>query len=174
MVSLGQSVKKQREVASLTKIFTLYAACNFLQSKGIDPKTFLVEISYSAESRLGTTAWLEPGDKLCMYDLLFGLMLPSGNDAAVAISIAIGELLLEEKRLASKDIKTGSKPLNSRTAFLAQMHQECKNLGLKSSQFQNSHGLANIFNTTTAADTAKIFADGLKRFPLFKTVVTTK
>ena len=134
----------------------------------------MVEISYSAESRLGTTAWLEPGDRLSLQDLLFGLMLPSGNDAAVAISIAIGELLLEDRCFAPKDTKTGNKPMNARTAFLALMHQECRNLGLKASQFQNSHGLANIFNTTTVIDTAKIFAEGLKKYPLFRTVVNTK
>lgn len=140
---------------------------------GIDPVQFETTFKYAAESRLGTTAWLEPGDRLSLYDLLFGLMLPSGNDAAVGISVALGELLLDRGEKYGKDKKSAGGSLNARRAFLATMNSECKELGLKESKFQNSHGLANIFNKTSAGDTAKVFAEGLKKFPLFKKVVNT-
>lgn len=170
---IGSQCKTQLEVASLTKLFTLYTACSIISCRGIDPSKFQVTYKYAAESRLGTTAWLEHGDKLSLYDLLFGLILPSGNDAAVAISIALGELLLEGEEIRHKENKNPAGSLNARRAFLAAMNQECKTLGLKTSQFRNSHGLVNIFNKTTALDTARVFSQGMKRFPLFKKVVGT-
>lgn len=151
----------------------MYTACSIIKNRSIDPVAFQVTYKYAAESRLGTTAWLEPGDKLSLYDLLFGLMLPSGNDAAVAISIALGEVLLEDLDRNARDNKNPNGSLNARRTYLAAMNAECKNLGLKMSQLQNSHGLVNIFNQTTALDTARIFSQGMLNYPLFKKVVTT-
>jgi D-alanyl-D-alanine carboxypeptidase len=56
-----------------------------------------VKISKSAANQTGTTAGLKPGDKLTVLDLLHGMMLPSGNDAAFAIADYFGNLIAKEK-----------------------------------------------------------------------------
>ena len=93
----GINVHQKREIASLTKLFTLYTTTSLIEEFAIKPESFKVKIGYVAESKVGTTAFLEPGDELSLYDLLFGLMLPSGNDAAVAISIAMGQFILDSR-----------------------------------------------------------------------------
>ena len=54
--------------------------------KNCIPLSSPVRISHRASSMIGTTAGLSSGDVLSLIDLLYGLMLPSGNDAAVAIA----------------------------------------------------------------------------------------
>lgn len=170
----GFSSSTKREIASLTKIFTLYTACSVIGELDIDPKTHIVEIGYVAESKVGTTACLEPGDKISVYDLLFGLMLPSGNDAAVAISLAIGERLLA-CRPPDSELKMGKSggTLPARRAFLKEMNSISSWYGLKNSCLQNSHGLTNTFNSSTAAEIATLFSHGLVQYSLFREVVNT-
>lgn len=51
---------------------------------------------------LGTTAELQAGDIVTLRDLLFGLMLPSGNDASVAIAETVGKIIQRNKKKVSK------------------------------------------------------------------------
>ncbi len=141
----------------------------------------MIDITYAAENRVGTTAELEPGDRLSLLDLLYGLMLPSGNDAAVAISIGLGAYLLEHSKSHSQlDAESrhqsakASPALNARRAFMRELNAICAGLGLKNSCFQNSHGLTNTFNTSTVQEIATLFTHGLNKFSLFRTIVTTK
>ena len=177
---LGQNIATKREIASLTKIFTLYTACSIVERFKLDAAAHLIDVSYAAENRVGTTAELEPGDRLSLLDLLYGLMLPSGNDAAVAISIGLGAFLLEHAKplghLEAEQRQQSAKAspaLNARRAFMREMNAACAGLGLKSSCFQNAHGLTNTFNTSTALEIATLFAQALRQFGLFRKIVTT-
>ena len=177
---IGQGITNKREIASLTKIFTLYTACSIIEKYRINPDTFKVEISYCAEAKVGTTADLESGDLISLKDLLYGLMLPSGNDAAVAICISLGGFLLEHKPGSNTDIDgkvqsaKSSMNLNARRSFLKEMNSICIELGLKNTSFKNSHGLTNTFNTSTVKEIASTFALALNKYPLFKSIVTTR
>ena len=62
----------KREVASLTKIATLYTACKIIQEESIDPYKFECFVTYNASSKIGTSANLKQGDRLCLIDLLYG------------------------------------------------------------------------------------------------------
>lgn len=87
----------QCEIASLTKIMTGYVVCNLLIENSIDPKKVYLRVSKRASTIGGTSAYLKEGQRLSIYDLLIGLMLPSGNDAAIVLAEHFGRLLLLEK-----------------------------------------------------------------------------
>src|SRR4051794_19043311 len=78
---------------------------------------------------------LRPGERLRLEELLYGLLLPSGNDAAMAIA----------RYLA------GSEP-----AFVARMNARAVELGLASTHFANSHGLDEAGHYSTPADLLKL------------------
>lgn len=172
----GKGIREPREIASLTKIFTLYTACSVLSETGLDPSTQQVTIAYAAEAKAGTSAELEPGDVVSLHDLLFGLMLPSGNDAAIAIAGAVGSLILMHRKHSNTDEATerGASLQSARKAFIKEMNSLCSFFGLKDTNFQNPHGLTNTQNRSTPWDIATMFSLGLRHFPLFRTVVTTK
>jgi D-alanyl-D-alanine carboxypeptidase (penicillin-binding protein 5/6) len=58
----------------------------------------MIKVSENAGNITGTSAELGVGDVLSVNDLLYGLMLPSGNDAAVALAEHFGEMLLQVKK----------------------------------------------------------------------------
>jgi serine-type D-Ala-D-Ala carboxypeptidase (penicillin-binding protein 5/6) len=99
-------------------------------------------------SYMGVTA----GEKLTLLDLLYGLMLPSGNDAAVAIADAIG----------------GNVP-----AFVALMNQRAAQLGLTRTHFMNPDGLGEPNHYTTAHDLA-VLAAAAMQVPILVKIASTK
>lgn len=74
------------EIASLTKIMTCLVILLISDKFRINLKAAEVVISQKASQLQGTSARLQSGDILTVYDLLHGLMLPSGNDAALALA----------------------------------------------------------------------------------------
>jgi D-alanyl-D-alanine carboxypeptidase (penicillin-binding protein 5/6) len=117
--------------ASLTKIATaLVAAEQADLSRVVDVR---VNGSLLAASTGSTVMGLEPGMRLTLRDLLYGLLLPSGNDAAIAIA----------------DEVAGSAP-----AFVQLMNDKAAQLGLRNTHFVNPHGLDEPGLYTSAYDIA--------------------
>lgn len=131
-------------MASTTKIMTALVA---LESGNL---TDLVKISPSAAAVEGSSMYLEPGESMTLEDLLYGLMLASGNDAAVAIAEHLGGV----------------------DAFVEQMNQKAKDLGANQTHFTNPNGLPDEAHYSTARDMALISAHCLKN-PDFATIVST-
>lgn len=69
-------------MASLTKIMTAYVVLGLLQRYKLNEHETFVRILPSSTKLIGTSASLLPGDILSVWELLHGMMLPSGNDAA--------------------------------------------------------------------------------------------
>lgn len=138
---------EQLAMASTTKIMTALVTI-----KNISNLDEVVEISDKAVGIEGTSMYLRKGEKLSIKELLFGLMLPSGNDAAVALAYAVGGT--EEK-------------------FVKMMNEEARSLGLKNTQFKNPHGLDAKGHYTSANDLALITAEAMK-FDAFKEICSTK
>jgi D-alanyl-D-alanine carboxypeptidase len=65
-------------------------ACRLINELNIEPKELILSVSRKAALNLGTTANLRIGDELSLMDLLYGMMLPSGNDAAFAVAEGLG------------------------------------------------------------------------------------
>jgi serine-type D-Ala-D-Ala carboxypeptidase (penicillin-binding protein 5/6) len=105
--------------ASLTKIITAMV----VSRSGVDLQQVVpVNVSGAQMAARGSSVMgIEPGMHVTFNDLLYGLMLPSGNDAALAVAEALGD----------GDVQ----------AFLDQMNQLARHLGLRDSHFTNPHGL---------------------------------
>jgi len=74
----------QRQIASLTKIVTMCVVLDLLEKYNLDPSSTKVNILESSTTPFlgGTSAELLAGDKISVQELMYGMMLPSGNDAA--------------------------------------------------------------------------------------------
>jgi D-alanyl-D-alanine carboxypeptidase (penicillin-binding protein 5/6) len=93
-VLFGRLEKERREVASLTKVMTLYTVLSLIDTLKIDILTPVL-IDISASDVTGTSAGLVADDTLTINELLHGLMLPSGNDAAHMLALYFGTLIME-------------------------------------------------------------------------------
>jgi D-alanyl-D-alanine carboxypeptidase (penicillin-binding protein 5/6) len=147
---------QRMQPASLAKLMTFYITLKALKQGRITPDT-TVTISEAAwrlsVSRSISKMFLEVGQRVTIRDLLYGLMVSSGNDAAFAIAEYIG---------------------GSAQAFVVMMNDECRGLGLNETHFENPDGLPAPEQYTTAADMAKLGSIILSRFPEALTYTATK
>ena len=134
------------EMASTTKIATAIVAI-----ENATPDT-VVEITDDMVAIEGSSIYLKVGEKWKLEDLLYGLMLQSGNDAATAIAISVG---------------------GSMDRFVDMMNNFAIKLGLENTNFDNPHGLHSENHYTSAHDLACITAYALKN-PLFAKIVSSK
>ena len=135
----------QHSMASTTKIMTALLAL-----ENSDPAD-VVTVSKNAAGTEGSSLYLKAGEKLSMETLLYGLMLNSGNDAAIAIAEHIG---------------------GNVEAFAKMMTQRAHEIGAKQTQFKNPNGLDEEGHYTTAYDLALITKAALKN-PHFAEIVST-
>lgn len=154
-------------MASLTKIMTFYTCLRLVEKYKMTPKTTLVTISRTAASIPGTSANLREGDQLYLQDLFYGLMLPSGNDAAYALAEYFGGLLQ-----AMKPHRQSMFISNTRL-FIKEMNYNAMRLKLIHTQFDSSHGLPNKYNYSTAKDICHLTVTCM-RLPAFRQVVGTR
>lgn len=133
--------------ASITKVMTALIAIKY----GDLTDTVTVTEDAVITEAGATLAGIHPGDQLTMEQLLYGLMLPSGNDAGAAIAVHMA---------------------GSIDAFAELMNREAQKLGATGTHFMNPHGLANADHYTTAYDLYLIFNEALKQ-PEFRKVTGT-
>lgn len=88
----GKRIHKVREIASLTKMVTAITAIDFLNRMNYNPEAVMYQVRKTSVVVGGTTGQLEEGQVLSILDLLYAMLLPSGNDAAIAVSEAVGLL----------------------------------------------------------------------------------
>ena len=135
--------QEQKYIASITKIMTAIVA---IEEGKLDE---WVEISENATLQVGSSLYMKQGDQLKLIDLVYGLMLRSGNDAAMAIAEHIA---------------------GSEEAFVNLMNDKAKALGLENTIFQNPSGLdETTFNLSSAYDMAKIQQYAMNN-PIFREV----
>jgi len=163
-VICGKNLNKKREMASLTKIMTAVVVCQLVERMKLCPQTTYLQISKKSSTYQGTSANLLEGDILSVWDLLHGLMLPSGNDAASCLSENFGIYLYYE----TFERKTGS---NNTIAlpkkgclnyFIDEMNECAKKLKLKHTIYSNAHGLPNDLNKSTVFDLCKLSSFAMK------------
>lgn len=132
--------------ASLTKIMTAILVIERI------PTETVVEVDVDSRKMTGSSVMgLVPGDHYSVYNLLYGLMLPSGNDAALALARAVS---------------------GSDSAFVAEMNAFARNLGLKDTHFVNPHGLSSRQQYASAYDLAILARFGMS-LPTFSDIVST-
>lgn len=137
---------RQSLIASTTKIMTALVVCeqcNVLDRMRIPKEAVGIE---------GSSMYLQEGEVLTIQELLYGLMLSSGNDAAVALAIYCGGTV---------------------EGFAELMNDKARALGLKNTHFENPNGLDSPGHYSTAEDLAKLAAYAMEN-PVFQKTVSTK
>ena len=133
-------------IASTTKIMTallICEQCNVLDRMKIPKEAVGIE---------GSSMYLQEGEVLSLQELLYGLMLRSGNDAAVALAIYCGGTV---------------------EGFAGMMNDKARQLGLTGTHFENPNGLDSPGHYSTARDLAVLTAYAMKN-PIFCQTVSTK
>ena len=133
-------------IASTTKIMTALIVCeqcNVLDRMRIPKEAVGIE---------GSSMYLQEGEVLTLQELLYGLMLSSGNDAAVALAIYCGGTV---------------------EGFAELMNDKARNLGLRDTHFENPNGLDSPGHYSTARDLAVLAAYAMEN-PIFRKTVSTK
>lgn len=133
-------------IASTTKIMT---ALVVLEHAALDET---VTVDAGAVGIEGSSMYLKAGEELTVEDLLYGLMLSSGNDAAVALSIHVA---------------------GSPEEFAKLMNEKARELGLQNTHFANPNGLDSEENYATARSLGQLAAAAMKN-DSFRTIVSTK
>jgi D-alanyl-D-alanine carboxypeptidase (penicillin-binding protein 5/6) len=151
----------------------------------IDTKTTYFSVDKVASNTIGTTAHLQEGQVVSVYDLLRGLMLPSGNDAANCLAENFGQRLLFTKRagMIKKPDKEDSKTKEqdddkickkNKKRFVKEMNRVAISLHLSRTQFANPHGLSDKSNHSTAFELAKLACHCMRGYKDFEKMVNTK
>ena len=150
-IYLASNADEEVAMASTTKIMTAYVALTFGQldqpiKVGPDAVGATLQKQYGA-----SVAGLHAGDVLSLRDLLYGLLLPSGDDAAIAIADGIA---------------------GSQQNYVALMNLEAGLLGLRHTHFSDVHGLDAPNHHTTARDLARLASVAMQN-PTFAAIVGT-
>ena len=91
----GCNTQEKREIASITKMYTLYGCLSLNKHFGIVPETTFLQVLPTVVT--GTLANLLPNEFISILDLYYGMMLPSGNDAACVLAFYYGSWLVTKK-----------------------------------------------------------------------------
>lgn len=138
---------ERRLIASTTKIMT---ALVVIENCGLDEK---VDVPKDCERVGGSSMYLRAGDDVTVRELLYGLLLMSGNDAGLALAYHCGKGDVE--------------------AFVMMMNIYAQDLGLADTSFENPHGLDGERNYSTAHDMAALAAHAMRNETFYE-IVSTK
>ena len=174
----SQCIKTSSEIASLTKIMTCIVVIEICERNNINAREEKYKVGYFQAFISGTSAEIEVGDIYTIDQLLRGLMLPSGNDASLALARWAGNILLltdQEGEKKRNQVKNDEQPeywaVNNKfirhkgdklkakrcfNRFIAEMNKKARLLGLQRTSYMNSHGLSNPHNKSSCLDLAML------------------
>ncbi|MGZ5200823.1 MAG: D-alanyl-D-alanine carboxypeptidase family protein [Telluria sp.] len=153
-VIASQDASMRIEPASLTKVMTAYVVFEALRDKKVSLDQ-MVNVSVDAwkVDKSSSKMFIDPKVPVSIKDLLYGLMVQSGNDAAVALAEAVGG-----------DVNT----------FVTLMNRDAQRLGMKDTKFANPHGLPSPDNYSTAHDLALLAQAEIRDYPEFFKIDSVK
>ncbi|HEX8615194.1 MAG TPA: D-alanyl-D-alanine carboxypeptidase family protein [Telluria sp.] len=153
-VIASQDPNARIEPASLTKIMTAYLTFAALKEKKLTLNQ-LINVSVKAwkVDASSSKMFIDPAVPVSVDDLLHGLMVQSGNDAAVALAEAVA---------------------GDESAFVFLMNREAQRMGLKNTRFANPHGLPHPDNFSTAHDLSVLAARVIADYPEFYKIDSVK
>lgn len=138
-----QGADERADPASITKLMTAYVVFDALR-EGLMTEDELVIISHKAWKAIGSRMFVEVGKQVSVIDLLRGMIIQSGNDAAIALA---------EHTAGSVE------------SFADRMNQYAARLGLNDTHYMNPTGLTDPEHYTTARDIATLAASLIADFP---------
>ena len=149
------------DIASTTKMMTALLIAKEIEN---DPSVLEESIAFSqrADQTIGSSATVRAGESIRLKDALFGLMLPSGNDASVALAEWYG-------------LRKGAaeRKLDPLKLFIDAMNEQATELKMNQSTFRNTHGLTHPEHKSSCADLITL-ARELMKFPLVMEIVQTR
>jgi D-alanyl-D-alanine carboxypeptidase (penicillin-binding protein 5/6) len=153
-VIASQDPTARIEPASLTKIMTAYVVFGALRDKKVtlDQKINVSVRAWKVDAS-SSKMFIDPATPVSVDDLLHGLMVQSGNDAAVALAEAVA---------------------GDESAFVFLMNKEAQRMGMKNTKFANPHGLPSPDNFSTAQDLSILAARVILDFPEFYKIDSQK
>ncbi|MCO6456240.1 MAG: serine hydrolase [Pirellulaceae bacterium] len=180
----GERQGEPLDQASTTKIMT---ALLVLRQARERPEVLREEVVFSrrADQTGGSTAGVRAGERLSVEELLYGLLLPSGNDASVALAEHFGSRFEppdadsapqepgSPQAPAAQTPAAGASAQDPLVRFVAEMNREAQRLELKQTRFANPHGLTAAGHHASAADLARLSWHALQ-VPLFRQYVNTR
>ena len=146
----AQDIDVQLFPASLTKVMTCLLTLEMEQD--LDKLVTVTAEGLKGQEPGGSNIALKVGEEISVKDLLYGLMVKSGNDAASVLAVNNS---------------------GSIEAFVEVMNRRAAELGCTGTHFMNPHGLHHDEHYTTARDMARILREAMK-YPLFEEIFTTK
>lgn len=147
----AKDAERKAYPASTTKIMTALVVLETLDELGLGIGSEII-VPQEAVGIEGSSIYLKKGERLSIEELLYGLMLQSGNDSAVALAICVGGSLSD---------------------FVVKMNEKAAALGCTGTHFTNPNGLYDENHYTTAADLAKIALAAMQRED-FRKIVSAK
>jgi len=153
-VLASQNPDMRVEPASLTKIMTAYLVFEAVRDKKVTLDQMVNVSVHAWKVDPGSSKmFIDPATPVKVNDLLYGLMVQSGNDAAVALSEAVA---------------------GSEDTFVTMMNTEAQRMGLKSTHFSNPHGLPSPDNYSTAQDLSILALHEIVDYPDFYKIDSVK
>jgi len=142
-----KNIDQQRLIASITKIMTAVLA---IESNKLDE---VVTVGEEVLTMYGSNIYIELNEKMTLRNLVYGLLLRSGNDAAIVIATFIGKT--EEN-------------------FVKMMNEKAKEIGMKNTIFQNSHGLDEVTQNYSTAKDMAILSSYANKLEDYRTISATE
>jgi D-alanyl-D-alanine carboxypeptidase (penicillin-binding protein 5/6) len=139
----AQNADERRDPASLTKLMTAYLVFGALRQKTMLPSQ-MVEVSERAWRAEGSRMYLEPRKAVSVDELVRGMIVQSGNDAAIALAELVA---------------------GNEAAFVERMNKEAARLGMANTRFANVTGLSEAQHWSTAADLARLATAVIRDYP---------
>jgi D-alanyl-D-alanine carboxypeptidase (penicillin-binding protein 5/6) len=176
----GSKEADKLDMASTTKMMTAYIVCQLAKD---DPKILAEQLTFSetADKTGGSTADVRAGEKVTVGELLYGLLLPSGNDAATAFAEHFNSRVgsAHQNPRPSGEGGPGSpgpgeapqRPDTRR--FIAEMNRQAAALGMNETHYENPHGLSARGHQSSARDLTKLAFAAMQN-PLFRKYVGTR
>ena len=146
-VLLSKDKDSKRLIASITKIMTAVLA---IESNKLDD---VVVVDSSIKKAYGSGIYIEEGEKIKLKDLVYGLMLRSGNDAAIMIAAYIG---------------------TNEDNFVRMMNNKAREIGMKNTIFYNSSGLPTPSGNYSSAYDMALLTKYAMQYDIYKEIVSTK
>lgn len=167
----------QLDIASTTKMMTAYIVCQLATES---PKLLSETLTFSetADKTPGSTADVRAGEKVAVGELLYGLLLPSGNDAATAFAEHLNGRVGSAPQSASPAAGSGGNGEPVGTApptknFIAEMNRQAALLGMSDTHYENPHGLPAKGHQSSARDLVKLAHTAMQN-PIFRQYVNTR
>lgn len=137
----------QADQASLTKLMTAFLVFEALEQQRLTKEQTLRVSKHAWEiGKQGSSMFLNAGDEVPVEDLLKGLIVQSGNDAAVVLAEGVAGTVEQ---------------------FVVQMNAKARELGLNSTQYRNPEGFTDEEHKTTARDLARLAMHLMRAFPQY-------